>query len=421
MRCGLIVAVVVLAFSSAAIWGQDHPNGFYLTSPLSVSSGYDDHFNTTSAQLDDFVTLVNLPTLSWMKSTHDTTFTVDYRPEFEIFSRYSNLDAWNNVADLHVNHQISGRLNVEAGDSFLSTMDPARELENSLLLLPRGRFNQNSAYASLGYRLNEKTKVIFRFDNAFTTATLPEPVAGRLDQLSNAGTVTLNRTLTRRQKLSGSYSFLHVHPLDQSVAGSPTNVNQAGLTYTYENPSLVLRLASGVAVGNQSAFTGAAAVEKRFGGLWLSAGYQRYLSFFENFGAVSVPEAPAGSFAQGITPSSVYQVASLRAWGQLTRRVAIKAALQRAMSGVNAQEISVRSLIAQVRTDYKLTDRVTLFVRVERYEQNSNEFSPFPYSRNRYFAGVEFALSRSPQSENTSHRRGKAPQESIDVLPSEEQ
>jgi hypothetical protein len=421
LRNRLIFAPVFLAFGSTAILAQDHPNGFFLTSPLSVSSGYDDNFNTISAQLDDFVTLVNLPTLAWMKSTHDTTFTVDYRPEFEIFSRYSNLDAWNNVADLHVTHQISGRMNVEAGASFLSTMDPSRELENSLLLLPRGRFNQNSAYASLGYRINEKTKIIFRFDNAFTTATLPVPVAGRLDQVSNAGTVTLNRTLTRRQKLSGSYSFLHVHPLDESVSGNPTNVNQAGVTYTYENPSLVLRLASGVAVGNQSAFTGAAAVEKRFGGLWLAAGYQRYLSFFEDFVPVGVPEAAAGPFAQGVTPSSVYQVASVRAWGQLTRRVGIKAVLQRAVSGVNAQDISVKSMIAQVRTDYKLTDRVTFFVRLERYDQNSNEFSPFPVSRNRAFAGVEFSMSRSPLPESTSRRRGKAPQESIEVVPPEEQ
>jgi hypothetical protein len=404
-----------------AIWAQDHPNGFYLTSPLSLSSGYDDHFNTVSAQLDDFVTLLNAPTLAWIKSTHTTTFTVDYRPEFEIFSRYSNLDAWNNIADLHVNHQISGRLNVEAGDSFLSTMDPARELENSLLLLPRGRFNENSAYASLGYRLSEKTKITFRFDNAFTTATLPGALAGRLDQVSNAGTVTLDRTLTRRQKLSGSYSFLHVHPLDEAVSGSPTNVNQVGVTYGYENPSLVLRLAGGVAVGSQSAFTGAAAVEKRFGGLWLSAGYQRYLSFFQNFVPVGIPEAAAGPFAQGITPSSVYQVASLRAWGQLTKRFGLKAQVQRALSGADAQDISVRSMIAQLRTDYKLTDRVTLFVRLERYGQNPNEFSPFRDSRKRYFAGVEFALSRPPQPENGSHRRGKAPQESIEAQPPEEQ
>jgi hypothetical protein len=417
----LIFAPVFLVLSSVAVLAQDHSNGFYLTSPLSLSSGYDDHFNTIDAQLDDVVTLVNLPTLAWIKSTHDTTFTVDYRPEFEIFSRYSKLDAWNNVANLHVTHQVSGRISLEAGDSFLSTMDPARELENSLLLLPLGRFNQNSAYASLGYRFSEKTKIIFRFDSAFTTATLPEPVAGRLDQVSNAATVTLNHTLTRHQRLSGSYSFLHVHPLDESVSGTPTNVNQAGGTYTYENPSLVIRLAGGVAVGSQSAFTGAAAVEKRFGGLWVAAGYQRYLSFFEDFVPVGVPEAAAGPFAQGITPSSVYQVASFRAWGQLTRRVGVKAQLQRAVSGVNAQDISVRSLIAQVRTDYKLTDRVTFFVRLERYEQNANEFSPFPDSRNRYFAGIEVSLSRSPQSENTSHRRAKAPQESIDVLPAEEQ
>ncbi|MGD0134253.1 MAG: hypothetical protein ABSE57_19560 [Bryobacteraceae bacterium] len=417
----LIFAPVFLALTSVAVVAQDHPNGFYLTSPLSVSSGYDEQFNTISAQLDDVVTLVNLPTLAWMKNTHDTTFTVDYRPEFEIFTRYSKLDAWNNAANLHVNHQISGRLNVEAGDSFLSTMDPARELENSLLLLPLGRFNQNSAYASLGYRFSEKTKITFRFDNAFTTATLPEPLAGRLDQVSNAGTVTLNHTLTRHQKLSGGYSFLYVHPLDESVSGTPTSVNLGGVTYTYENPSLVLRLASGVAVGSQSAFTGAAAVEKRFGGLWLAAGYQRYLSFFEDFVPIGVPEAPAGPFAQGITPSSVYQVASLRAWGQLSRRVGIKGQLQRAVSGVNAQDISVKSLIAQVRVDYKLTDRVTFFVRLERYEQNANEFSPFPDSRNRYFAGVEVFLSHSPQPENTAHRRGKAPQESIDVVPPEEQ
>jgi hypothetical protein len=152
----------------------------------------------------------------------------------------------------------------------------------------------------------------------------------------------------------------------------------------------------------------------------LAAGYQRYLSFFEDFVPIGVPEAPAGPFAQGITPSSVYQVASLRAWGQLTRRVGIKAQLQRAVSGVDAQDISVKSLIAQVRVDYKLTDRVTFFVRLERYEQNANEFSAFPDSRNRYFAGVEVFLSRSPQPENSAHRRGKAPQESIDA-PAEEQ
>ena len=417
----LAVAPAILALSSSFLCAQDHLNGFYLTSPLSLSSGYDDHFNTASAQLDDVVTLLNSPTFAWMESTHQTTFTVDYRPEFEIFSRYSNLNAWNNVADMHVNHQFSGRFSVEAGDSFLSTMDPSRELENSLLLLPRGRFTENAAYVSFGYRLNAKTKITLRLDNAFTTATLSGPLAGRLDQVSYAGTLTLDRTVTRHQKLSGSYSFLHVHPLNEAVSGGPTNVNQAGATYAYENPSVVLQLAGGVAVGSQSAFTGAAAVQKRFGGLWLAAGYQRYVSFFANFASIGVPQTTAGPFAQGITPSSTYQVGSFRAWGQLSKRVGLHVVLQRALSGLNAQGVSVRNLVAQLRTDYALTSRVALFINLERYSQNTNEFSPFPDSRSRYFAGVEYVLSRPPQTENGPHRRGKAPQESVEVVPPEEQ
>jgi hypothetical protein len=162
-------------------------------------------------------------------------------------------------------------------------------------------------------------------------------------------------------------------------------------------------------------------VEKRFGGLWLAAGYQRYVSFFANFGSIGVPQTTAGPFAQGITPSSTYQVGSFRAWGQLSKRVGLHVVVQRALSGVNAQGVSVRNMVAQLRTDYALTDRVALFINLERYSQNTNEFSPFPDSRSRYFAGVEYVLSRPPLTENGPHRRGKAAQESVEVVPPEEQ
>lgn len=419
IHSGLAIELgVILTLSSGLAWAQDHPNGLYLTSPLSLSAGYDDNFNTASRQLDDTVVLLDSPTFAWMKSTHQTLFLLNYRPEFEIFSRHSELNAWNNVADLHITHQINGRVSVEAGDSFLSTMDPSRELQNSLLLLPRGRFNQNSFYTSLGYRLNARTKLTFRFDDAFTTASLPGPLAGRLDQVSNAGTVTLERTLSRNQKLSGSYSFLHGNPLNEAVSGSPTNVNQAGIAYSYENPSLVVQLGGGVVAGSQSAFTGVAAVQKRLGRVWLAAGYQRYISFFENFAPVGLPAAPAGPFAQGVNPSSVYQVGSLRAWGQLTKRIGLEAVVQRALNGGNAQENSVKSVIAHLRLDYKITDRLTWFTRLEFYGQNVNEFSPLSVSRSRYFAGLEFTLSRPP--ETGSRARGNTPQVSAETHPSEE-
>jgi hypothetical protein len=44
--------------------------------------------------------------------------------------------------------------------------------------------------------------------------------------------------------------------------------------------------------------------------------------------------------------------------------------------------------------DYKLSERFTLFTRVEFYGQNVNDFSQLPLSRRRYFGGLEIALSR---------------------------
>jgi hypothetical protein len=98
---------------------------------------------------------------------------VDYQAEFEMFAKDENFDAWNHAANLHIHHQITSRLSLDAADSFLSTMDPTRRLTNSLLLLPRGRYQENGFYARLGYRLDHRTVLSVRFDNAVTTMALP--------------------------------------------------------------------------------------------------------------------------------------------------------------------------------------------------------------------------------------------------------
>ncbi len=85
--------LAVLIFSSSTLgWAQEHPNGFFLTSPLSLSSGYDDNFVVGSQRQDDIVSLLNAPAFTWMRSTHRTTFSVDYQPEFEFFARGSGLE-----------------------------------------------------------------------------------------------------------------------------------------------------------------------------------------------------------------------------------------------------------------------------------------------------------------------------------------
>jgi hypothetical protein len=417
MKTGLIVLPVILLVrgSAATASAQERPNGFYQTSPLSLSAGSDNNFVAGSSKFNDTVTLVTAPAFSWFGSTHRTDFSVNYQPEFEIFTRHDEFDAWNHSSMFRMAHQINSRWSLHSGNSFLSTMDPSRQLNNSLLLLPRSRFLQNTFYTDLTYRLDRVTKFTFRFDDAVTTSNLSGVLAKRLDQLTNAGTVTVDRDLTSHQKLSGTYSFLHVLPLHQEIAGGGTNVNVLIAGYAYEiNPRFIIQLNAGGVKSTQFTFNGSAAVQKQVGSVWLAAGYQRYLGFF---GALTPSGEPPGTipFANGLTPNSVYQVAMVRAWGNLTKRVGLEGSAQKALNGVTVQGRGVRSLIGQIRLDYKLSDRFVLFARAEHYGQNVNLFSEQPLSRNRYFGGIEIVLSRPPEPGNARYRHGKAPQDSDDL------
>jgi len=407
----LLLAPGVFLVLSLAIpaQAQDRLNGFYLTSPLGLSSGYDSRFVTGSQSLSDTVSLVTSPTFSWFDNTHTTMFSVDYQSEFEVFSQYGNLDAWNHAANMHFRQQITSRLSVDAADSFLSTMDPTRVLINSLLLLPRGRYVENAFYARLAYRLDHRTVFSFRFDNAYTTMQLPEALAGRLNRVGFAGTGTVDRTITRHHALSASYAYLYVRPLQTGPSAIGTGVQNLDLSYVYTvNPGLTLRASGGVTRANQSSFTGAAAVDKKFGGVWLSGGYQRYLAFFGGLAPIGAPAGPL-PFESGLAPDSVYQVASLRVWGNLTNRLGLEGNIQRALNGVTPENQGIKSVVAQLRLNYKLSDRLTFFTRTEFYGQNISEFSTFPLSRRRYFAGFEISLTRPPEVADDPHRHKPLP------------
>ena len=420
----LFLLGAVLAFSSVATGQPEHrANGFYLTSPLSLSSGYDDNFLVNSRALDDTVSILTAPTLSWMKTTHRTDFSLDYEPEFEIFSRHQDLNAWNHASTMRFGHRLSSRLTAEAGDSFLSTNDASRRLGDSQFLLPRGRFEQNSFFGGLKYRLGPRTKLFFRYDNAFTTMALTGPQANRFDLMTNAGTMTVDHTVNRHHSVTGSYAYLHVRPLDRDLAGvsayQPVHSLNGGYMYTV-NPGLLFRVAGGAIRGREFSYTAGGAVEKQLGGLWVMAGYQRYLSFFGGFAPSGGGVGGTVPFANGLLPNSVFQAVSVRVRGKLTKRVGVDFNGQRGRTSLGDR--SFRGLIAQSRLDYKLSDRFIVFARVEYYGQNINQFSGTPLSRRRYFGGLEIVLSRPPESEETAGRRGKIPAESAEPVqpPAEE-
>jgi hypothetical protein len=413
MKIGGSISIgILLAFFAAIPAGaQSRPNGFYLTSPLKFSSGFDDNFVVNSSALDDSVTLLTGPTLDWIRSTHKTSFSLDYRPEVEFFTNHPGLDTFNQASTMRFSRTINSRTSFDAGNSFLSTMDSSSELQNSLVLLPYGRFLQNTFYADVRYRINHATKLTFRFDNAVTTMDLPGALKGRLDEVGSAGTVTLDRDLTSRQVLSANYSFLHVDALNPKTGGSPTNVNLLMLAYSYQiTPTMLVRGAAGAVSGSESAFNGALAIEKQWGGMWFAAGYQRYLGFFGGFVPLHRTSADI-PFANGLDANSVYQVVSLRASGQLSRCWGLEGVAQKAFNTIDSRGLAVRSLIGQLRVSYKLNRRFVLFLRAEHYGQNVSQFSDQALSRNRYLGGVEVVLSRPPEREGTRDRRGNAPQD----------
>ena len=410
------MAVLILSLPVLGL-AQDHPNGFFLTTPLSLSSGYDDNFVAESQQkVTDIVSLLEAPAFTWMGSTHRTNWAVDYQPEFEFFARQPQFDAWNHSSTFRFTHQINSTVSVDGGNLFLSTMDPTRRLANSILLLPRGRYLENAAYLELVYHMNSRTKMNFRLDNAVTNMDLQGPMAGRLDEVTVAGTAEIDRSLTTRQKLSGTYSFVHVNPLHPEVWGSPTNVNLMLLGYDYDiNPGLLARVSGGLVHSGGNSFTGSASLEKRLGQMWVAAAYQRYLSFFGGVAPLSGPTLPETPFASGLTPTSVYQVAGVRAWGKLSRRVGMEGSVQRALNGLDPQFQAVKGVIALFRIDYMVHPRLTVFARAEHYGENVNLFTGLPYSRSRYFGGIEIALFHAPQRENPRYKHGKIPQDSIDL------
>lgn len=419
---GCLSAMIALTIAGSQCLAQEHPQGFFLTSPLGISSGYDSKFITGGAQISDSVSLVTGPTMSWIGTSHRTEFSLNYTPEVEIFSHNPGLNSWNQTAAMHMTHRINARWSLSAGDSYLDTTDSNRALVNSLLLLPYGRYRENTLYSELAYRLDHATRIKFRFDSTVDTMALEGAFKGRLDYATTAGTLTVDRTLTPSQALTGSYSFIHAMPLHPSAAGSPSDVNLIALTWTDEiNRGLLLRVSGGFVQSSQPAATGAVEIEKAFGGLWTAAGFQRYVGFVGGLPpAGGVPDQI--QFANALTPSEVYEVVSLRGWGQLTKRTAVEAAGEKALNGINNEGIGVRSLIGRLRVTYQMTDRLAFFTEMDHFGQNFNQFSGHPLSENRFFAGVQITLARPPEREDRRSKHFKTPQDSRQgiVAPPEE-
>ena len=217
-------------------------------------------------------------------------------------------------------YRVNARSSFEFGNSFLDTKDSSRQLENSLVILPYGQFLQNCFYGGSGFRINTATKL-----------HLPSGQCGHHGQSGGRVERAASTKWARRARHPRPEPHHQQQPLGElflsSCAAAAADWRQPhrrqpgdfGIRLP-DDPHALLRLSGGGIEGSESAFNGAAVVEDQLGGLWLAGGYQHYLGFFDGLPLAGGPTLGTQEFANGVGPVSVYQVISLRASGQLTRR-----------------------------------------------------------------------------------------------------
>ncbi len=172
-------------------------SGLYFSSPLRLSGGHE----TKSQGIQGGSPFLLLDqSFSFIRLAPRTEFSATYQPEFELFAEGQGMNAWNHAGGFRVAHRLTPRLKLEVGDAFVSTSDPSRRSSGaSVFLLPRSRYNENSAYLNLDYGLSSQTSLSFRFDNTIATYNLPQGTTaeGLFNQMGNSWLAGISHRIAR--------------------------------------------------------------------------------------------------------------------------------------------------------------------------------------------------------------------------------
>jgi hypothetical protein len=413
-------ALLLGAASSAGAQQQ----GFFLTSPLSVGGSHESKFIVDNRELSDEVVLVAPPTVSFLRLSPRGELSISYQPEFQAFTTHHELNAVDHVGELAFSRATSPNVTFSFGDTFISTADPSRRVVDSVILLPRDRFTQNSGYVELTRRFGMNTTLSFHVDGTLTRVRVPQASrTGLVDRLGSAANVNFSHHLGRRHILSWTYMFLDSRPLGDAAqphvdaasgivipAPEPDQAHSGAATYLYQGDDTSLRLAGGVIAGRVFTYTGGAQLERYIGRrsvVTITA--QRNLSYF---GAVAPGDAAvlvlepsmegqAASVAvpgvgSGVAPMGIYESLVGRFKLDLTRSLTATASgvVQRSVSDLTG--LTVRSDFARLRLDWQLARALAVYGSGEMYRQSFNEFVGVPMNWQRYGVGFEITVSGKP-------------------------
>lgn len=422
------LAILVCAAVAASSAGQTP--AFSFSTPATIMGARDTNINVGPGRISDDVVLFSPGTMALARSDARLDFSMHYMPEFQLFKRYSDLNQWNHAADLHFGYKLTPRLTFTTGDAFTWTGDPGRQLSDRQLLLPLGRYEENSAYADLSYLLTPRTTVALRYDNTISSFAPRDSTGINLfNQMSNGGTFSLTRDLTSRQKLGASYSYVEFQPRGAAATtgGNPAllsgHVHDFMLSDTLTlNQGLILELGGGSILTRGSAsYLLSGRVEEHWSRLSISTGYFRSLSLLAaptlggvpaaaGLGPVAGPVAAPGlRTANGLLPGMVYEAVSLRVNAKLTSRAGLEFTSTAARTTGVAAADRLKSVVGDAKFRYRVAERVSLFCGTDIQNQTVNTFVGLPLARRSYFAGVEVAISSPQHTPQQRTQAGPAP------------
>jgi hypothetical protein len=381
--------------------------GFVFTMPGGLSGGYENRMPFDGKFINDYFMDFTTPAASYLRQTARTSFAASYQAEFEMFTTHKELNSWNHAAGLRLTHDLSRRTSFEFGDSFIATEDPARWLTGGFFLLPRSKFRQNMGYAGLAYRMTPRTMVNVRLSSSYVSARTPNATGPNFfDNRSFSPSVSISRDLSRRHKISAVYGYLRVDPSGPPItAGIPLtrNAQTMSATYTYsQGTDFILSVGAGALRINGNNYSISAHMERRLGLVRIRADYGRQLTVFTVFGPNSNPGDLIPGFANALLPSAIVDAGSLALVARFSRRFGAEVRGSYASNSSALTTKDIRTFISGTRLDYMIHERVYAFAAFEIYRQNLTFPLGVQVNRNRYFAGIEFLLTRRPLPAETS-------------------
>jgi hypothetical protein len=419
-----LLLLVCLLFPAGAFaqQAQTGVNGFSFIAPLQVESGVDHNFlvdrtnpnerllvlslppsvqlaapNIKPQQLTDNVLTITAPKMAFQNDGKRHEFLATWAPEAELFEHNSDQRALNHRASGTFTYFFARNLEASVGDSYISSHDPARTLDNVFLLLPRSEYTENDIRATVEYQPNSRTSLGVRYDNSHTNFGQTDPFQTHiLDSLSQGYSFIGARMLSRTQRIRFTYSIFTITPInphstgeDQVSTNSPLQqpIHSGIVEYRLGlNPTTVLNFTGGLVkmpTGSVN-YTFGINGDKRIGTyFWVSGGYSRALAF----------QTGSTAFASGLDSNSFFEVYTARFRGQPTRRTGVLLDMTMSREVASPLVASVMGFMGRLRFDYRVSDRDVLFASIESFEQNENAYVQAPLSRNRFMVGIQVSLS----------------------------